>query len=134
MIEEADTHVKTNKKRAVLVSAVLALLLLASCVWIWLASRPAGSAARVCIYQNGALLAEYMLSEDGVYRIELEDGAVNVVEIKDGGVRVSEANCENQVCVQTGVIRSGAYPIVCLPHKLVVQIEEGEQELDGVAR
>lgn len=133
-MKEADEYTETNKKRAVLVGAVLAVLFVGSCIWIWRAGLPTAGEARVCIYQDGALLEEHPLSEDGVYRIELEDGAVNVVEIKDGGVCVSEANCENQVCVQTGVIRSSAYPIVCLPHKLVVQIEGGDQELDGAVR
>lgn len=133
-MDETGMNEKNNKKRTVLVAVVLMLLFLGSCIWILLADRPAGSAARVCIYQDGVLLEEYPLSADGVYRIEQENGAFNVIEIKGGSVRVSEANCENQVCVQTGAITSGAYPIVCLPHKLVVRIEDGEKELDGAAR
>lgn len=134
MMEENGLNEKKHKKRTALVAAVLAFLFLGSCIWIWSISRPAGNTARVCIYQNGILLEEHSLSEEGVYPVELEDGAFNVIEIKDGGVCVSEANCGNQVCVQTGVIRTGAYPIVCLPHKLVVRIEDGEKEFDGAVR
>lgn len=122
------------KKKAAILAAVFALLLAGSAVWIWTALRPAGDGAKVCVYHDGVLLEEYPLDADGTYQIELEDGAVNVIEIRDGGVCVSESNCANQVCVQTGVIRSGAYPIVCLPHALVVQIEDGDGGPDGVAR
>ena len=51
----------------------------------------------------------------------------NVVEIKDGKVSVTEASCKNQVCVRHGAISRTGESIVCLPNRLVVRIENGEE-------
>ena len=133
-MRKTDAKEKTDKKRALLVAGLLVSLFLASCIWIIFFGAPASAGALVCVYHEGTLLASYPLEEDGIHPVELEDGGVNVIEIKDGGVRMLEADCDNQVCVQTGIIRSGAYPIVCLPHGLVVQIEEGDKAPDAMAR
>lgn len=50
----------------------------------------------------------------------------NTVRVQPGGISVSWADCPDQLCVQQGVIDSSAIPITCLPHRLVIQIEENE--------
>lgn len=56
-------------------------------------------------------------------KIEL-DGNYNTIEIYEGLVRVTESNCDNQVCVEHEPIYQNGQSIICMPHKLVVQIEE----------
>lgn len=48
----------------------------------------------------------------------------NVVHIERGAVSVAQADCDEQICVNQGKITDGLLPIVCLPHHLVIQIEE----------
>ena len=54
--------------------------------------------------------------------------------VKDGKVSVTEADCPDKVCVNTGEISKSGDTIVCLPHKLVVEIEGSTSETDAVAR
>jgi hypothetical protein len=122
------------KKKAALVAAVLFLVFAGSCIWIWCRMHRMEEHGTVCIYLNGTLVEAHPLTADGTYPVYGADGSYNIVEIRDGGVAVTEADCDNQTCVHTGWITSSAYPIVCLPHQLVVQIEEQGAAVDGVAR
>lgn len=57
-----------------------------------------------------------------------------MIEIAEGGVRMKEADCPDQICVSRGLIQKSGQSIVCLPHRLVIRLEQvGDQELDAVA-
>ena len=44
-----------------------------------------------------------------------------------------EADCPDQICVSRGLIQKSGQSIVCLPHRLVIRLEQlGDQELDAV--
>ncbi len=81
-----------------------------------------GSGTMVVITINGEQYGTYPLSENTVLDIKTTLGH-NIVEVKDGQVRVTEADCPNQICVKTHPMsKELPYPIVCLPHKLTVEI------------
>lgn len=63
------------------------------------------------------------LSKDDVLTVTSSAGT-NVIEVQSGKVRVSEADCPNQDCVDQGWISNAGQQIVCLPHKLVVNITD----------
>ena len=68
------------------------------------------------------------------YSFTLEDGSgTNTVQVEKGRIRVSEADCPDRVCVSQGWISNGTAPIVCLPHKLMIEITGTGGELDGAA-
>ena len=87
------------------------------------------------ISRDGVLLEEINLSRvDEPYSLTLEDeSGRNVLSVERGRVRVSEADCPDQVCVKQGWVSNGAAPIVCLPHKLVVELVGTGEDLDGGA-
>lgn len=63
------------------------------------------------------------------------DGNKNIIIIKDGEVFVSEANCNNNECVNQGSISKEGQSIICLPHKLVISIVgDNDEKLDGMVR
>ena len=62
------------------------------------------------------------LGEDCSQKITTEDG-YNIIEIKNGVVRVKEADCRDKICVNHRPIDKTGETVVCLPHKLVVEIE-----------
>lgn len=112
---------------------VLVLLLVAAAAGIFmLAVRDTGGEA--VVLRDGQEILRLPLSEDAEQVItEGEDS--NTVVIQDGAASVTQANCPDKVCVHTGEIRYEGQTIVCLPHKLVVKIEGGEeQEVDAVAQ
>lgn len=66
-------------------------------------------------------------------RIDTDDGGYNIVHVENGAISVSEADCPDKVCVNQGKISSSTYPIVCLPHRLTIQIKTSvDNEIDAV--
>ncbi len=75
----------------------------------------------------------YPLTEDMTERIALPDGAYNLLVIQDGKADVTEASCPDGNCVRHRAVSKKGQSIVCLPNKLVVEIENGEEaEFDAV--
>ena len=87
---------------------------------------------QVVVLVDGREQGTYFLGEDAEIRVETEHG-YNVLTIRDGRAYVSEADCENQVCVHTQPIGRAGGQIVCLPHRVVIRLKtEGKSEIDAV--
>lgn len=56
----------------------------------------------------------------------------NVLEIKNNKVRVRNSNCPEQICVRTGFISKPGQSIICLPHKLIVEIEYAVNNMEDL--
>lgn len=56
------------------------------------------------------------------YTYKSDDGDTNVIEIDGDRIRIVEADCGDQVCVRRGWASKNGETIVCLPHKLVIEI------------
>ncbi|MDO5136226.1 MAG: NusG domain II-containing protein [Eubacteriales bacterium] len=108
-------------------------LLLAACFGSMLAfHRTQGQGTRANIYQNGVCLYSIDLSQAGETKtltVQCEEGT-NVIQYRQGQIRVLEADCPDQVCVRAGWSSSSSAPIICLPHHLVIRIEEAEGQED----
>ena len=75
-------------------------------------------------------LRKISLDEDQV--IEVQEGDFyNRVRIEDGKAYMEEADCPDGYCEEQGKINNRSQTIVCLPHKLVVEIEEVENSDDS---
>lgn len=61
------------------------------------------------------------LSEDTTVTVTGSLGT-NVIEVADGRVRCLESDCSNQTCVKQGWVSGCGQTVVCLPHKLIVQV------------
>ena len=87
------------------------------------------------ITRDGALLEEIDLDKvDKPYSFTLEDGrGSNTVQVDQGRIRIAEADCPDQICVNQGWISNGAVPIICLPHRVMIEIVDGGGGLDGAA-
>lgn len=81
--------------------------------------------ATVVIRDGAQNVYELPLGQDATKTVTTDLGT-NVIEIKDGRVHVEEADCPNQDCVHQGWIDAAGQQLVCLPHKLTVDIvDEG---------
>lgn len=74
----------------------------------------------VSISVHGKEYGEYFLDEDQ----EIKIGDTNVCKIEDGMCKMTEANCPNQVCVNSGSIQNRGECIVCLPNGIIITIEK----------
>jgi hypothetical protein len=46
----------------------------------------------------------------------------NTISVEPGSIAVVAADCPDQLCMQQGALSTSGAPIVCLPHRLVIQI------------
>lgn len=69
----------------------------------------------------------FPLNKDAMEKIELSDGSYNVLVVKDGKADITEASCPDGICVNHRAINRQGETIVCLPNKVVVEIENGEK-------
>lgn len=88
------------------------------------------------IYQDGVLIQTVNLENTSapltIPIIHQENE--NILEVSNGSVRMKSANCPDKLCVHQGEIRTGATPIVCLPHRLVIQIKDGYSATDAISQ
>ena len=85
-----------------------------------------GAGVTANVYVDGELVETFDLTA-AVVPCEVTvttDYGTNVVRVSHGAVEVASADCDEQVCVNQGAIHDSLLPIVCLPHHLVIEIEE----------
>lgn len=49
----------------------------------------------------------------------------NTVHVEPGAISVSDADCPDHICVYQGKLTGSGIPIICMPHRLVIDIEGG---------
>lgn len=74
--------------------------------------------SRVKISQNNSVVYTGTLMQEK--RVELE---TNTIEIDNGKIKMAHANCKNQICVNHKEISKKGESIICLPNKVIVEIE-----------
>ena len=123
-----------NKKKfkndiilAVIVIAVAAVGLLLLNIF-----KTEGSFAVVKI--DGKETERYPLSVNTEVVIETGDDGRNTLVIEDSKAFMKDANCPDKICEGHSKISYKGETIVCLPHKVVIEIvaDENTDELDAV--
>lgn len=75
------------------------------------------------IYIDGTLVKSIDLSKVKT-DMEIQIGNHNTVMVKKGSIRMYDADCPDRLCIKQGEIFDGTYPIVCLPNKVVIRIND----------
>lgn len=89
--------------------------------------------AYVNVEIDGKTAESFSLDEDRVYTVKTENGT-NTLEIKDGYASVTEADCPDKICVRHRKINRNGESIICLPHRVVITVTDGEgDEIDLVS-
>jgi len=91
-------------------------------------------AGLVVITSNGTEYGRYSVSDEQVIDIDCGFGHNRVV-ISDGTVRMEDADCPDKYCISRGSISKSGETIVCLPHRLVVELRTYDlrNDVDAVA-
>ena len=100
---------------------------------VLLTAKPQGQVAEVLV--DGEMVYSVDLSqvvEPYDYVVETPYGT-NVLYIERGRICVKEADCPHHECVEQGYVQDAAYPLVCLPHHLVVRIRKAS-DVDSVSQ
>ena len=114
---------------------VILILALAGGAWAILEFWPAppdspDDSKVVVISQNGVDIMVLPLDEDAHFTVEYvgvdifgnEVRGTNTVIIHDNGVHVKDADCLDKICEGFGTITNVNDFIVCMPHRLVIEI------------
>ena len=82
-----------------------------------------GTGLTVVVTVDGEEVKSWSLDENVRYDVST-DGGHNVVLIEDGKAFVEDADCRDHICVDHKPINKIGETIICLPHKLVVEVKE----------
>lgn len=74
---------------------------------------------------NGEVVETFILADDGeteVYEYTNDHGHENQIVRTNNEISISSANCTDQLCVRQGNVSEVGETVVCLPHKLIVEV------------
>lgn len=100
------------------VGCILAAVLLLVFAFVFKAD---GKTAVITV--DGETFGQYKLSDEQDIVIKTEHGE-NFAQIKDGKITVTAADCPDHYCVDHVAIDSVGETIVCLPHRMIIEIKE----------
>ena len=108
-----------------LVVLVVAVLAVASALMVW-GGREADTDLTAVVSVDGTQVDRIELQDASGTRSYSGNGyTLTLVLCPDGqeGVRVEQADCPTQDCVHTGTITRAGQSIVCLPARIIIQLE-----------
>ncbi|KRQ86726.1 hypothetical protein ABG79_01478 [Caloramator mitchellensis] len=118
-------------KRLEIIIIVITLILAGSIqVAHFYMNRNAGK--YVNIYKDAKLYTSLKINENKTIEIKDADD-INIIVVENGKVYMKDANCSDKVCVDTGIITGAGQSIICLPHKIVVEIAGERKGIDDSA-
>lgn len=82
---------------------------------------------------GGQVYGTYSLAESQEIVVK-QSGHTNKINIDNGSVSMAFSDCHGQDCVQSHAITKTGEQIVCLPNKVVLEIEGGESEYDSISK
>lgn len=108
-----------------LVTVIVVFVISVIATLVILSPKDEKSAVYAEILRDNEVVCTLNLSEEGdrYFRIECESGW-NEITVKDGKICVSDADCPDRTCVKSGYLRHEHFPVVCLPHRLVIRFAE----------
>lgn len=123
------------RKRVLLLSVGLLIMILISCIIIFVRYNDTSQDYTAYIYQDATLLEAIDLSkvqEDYTLTFTAPGGGKNQILVQSGSISVTYADCPDKVCVHQGVIRNSLLPITCLPHGLVIELKPNQTTIDTI--
>lgn len=137
MKEVQKNTVASDKKRKIrndIILVAVVLVIAAAGLLFFGLNKEVGSSVTVNI--NGEQTAVYPLTVNTEATITTGENNeyINVLTIRDGKAYVSSANCPDGICAETRAAQYVGETIVCLPHKVVIEIvaENTDSEIDVV--
>lgn len=95
--------------------------------------RPGAPGGTAVVYVDGKEVHRLSLSQDTQWRLDTEMG-YNEIVVENGTVYVQQADCRDGVCVDHAPVSLEKESIVCLPHKMVIEVEGGAAGVDAVVQ
>ena len=123
---------KKKIKRDIMLIATLIIVCVAAFLIINFVVKKDGITAVVKV--DGNIVYMLPLDKNASVTVEGYQGGSNTVVIENGTVYMKDADCPDKLCEKTGKISKNGETIVCLPHRVVVEIQGGEGNVDSLVR
>lgn len=117
---------KINKKAIILGIVCAAIFVGSAAACFFIFSRPNGQLVRITSAGETVAVIDLASAENRTFEVACAEG-VNKIKIENGTICVSEADCPDKRCVKMGTL-GGGMPIVCLPHKLIIEFVGGDTD------
>lgn len=111
------------KKNDVVLGGGILVIALVLFLVMHLTRNEAGNQIRIMV--DGEVYGTYSLEKNQVIEVKEKD-FYNRIRIQDGAAYMEEANCPDGYCEEQGKISGRTQTIVCLPHKLVVEVLDAD--------
>ncbi len=120
------------------IAAVLILgLIVISAISVFLYKQHIKSSHHIAVIkQDGKIIKTIDLNaikEKQEIKIPYDGDHFNLVEVIPGKIRIKDADCPDKICVKTGWISEPGQSSVCLPHKLMINIEGKNAKFDQIS-
>jgi len=115
---------KMKKKELMIITLLLVISLVG--IALFYTVNASNQPLTVRVSRDGEVIATLPLSQDHSETFSNASG-YNTLVISNGTADITEADCPGQICVDTHNISSPGETIVCLPHKLIVEIITGDK-------
>ena len=127
--------VNMNNKRKIKNDVILAVIVIAiAATGLLLLNVFKTEGAFAVVKLDGKETERYPLSVNTEVVIETENDGKNTLVIEDGKAFIKDATCPDKICEGHSKISFKGETIVCLPHKVVIEIvaDDSDDELDVV--
>ncbi len=116
-----------------LAAAVVLVLAVACAALVWTGGGQSGPLTAV-VSTDGETVDQVVLADltEPEERTYTANGCTLRVTFGSGSAQVTASDCPTQDCVHTGKITRGGQSIVCLPARIVIQLEGGPAADSGV--
>jgi hypothetical protein len=132
-VRDKNLNIHRSSSFEVFLIALVLLLSGAAVIWIKMADTESGTKSGIAvIHLNDEIIEKIDLNKD--QSVDLLNGKMRI-EVNSSRIRVAQSDCPKQVCVKTGWIKNPREVIVCVPYRVLVEIEAQEAPfLDAVVR
>jgi len=122
------------KKNDIILAVSFVIVAIICAILIQVFVKKDGNIAIVNI--DGKVYKELSLSVNTELEIDAASGVdgYNILVIENGHAYMKNADCADKICVHQGKISKVGETIVCLPHKVVIEIKGENSKLDGVVQ
>ncbi|MEG0853230.1 MAG: NusG domain II-containing protein [Angelakisella sp.] len=111
-----------NKKIALLLYGILAVLVIASVAFLLRPQSDGGTIATIQVGRDKIMEIALDTAKDGTISIQEETGLPITFEVKDHAIRFLDSDCPDKVCVHSGFLKRDMDIASCLPNNTVLTV------------
>lgn len=126
------------KKADKIIVIIIGILIIISTAGVLIYKNySSGSEKIAVIKQSGKIIKTIDLNKVTTpqeFTIKYNGSNYNKIKVEKGKIAIIDADCPDKICVKTGWISEAGQNSVCLPHKLIIEIEGKNSKYDSITK